>query len=90
VAAANRDPARWPDPLHFDIYREQKSHFGFAFGPHLCLGAPLARLETKVAIERFLSLAPQYEISDIDYGDMGFAVRGPESGFVRVKATAPA
>jgi cytochrome P450 len=82
-AAANRDPARWTDPQSFDVRREQKSHHGFGFGPHLCLGAPLARLETKVAIERLLSMAPEYRLRDIENGHSMFA-RGPDRGFVDV------
>ncbi len=84
VEAANRDPGRWPDPLRFDVRREQKSHLGLGFGPHLCIGAPLARLETKIAIERLLSIAPEYELRGIDYGSALF-VRGPEEGFLDIK-----
>jgi cytochrome P450 len=81
--AANRDPARWLNPQRFDVRREQKSHHGFGFGPHLCLGAPLARLETKVALEHLLMLAPDYRLRDIDRGHSMFA-RGPDRGFVDV------
>jgi cytochrome P450 len=85
-AAANRDPSRWKDAHVFDIRRTAKSHHGLGFGPHLCLGAHLARLETKVAIERLLQIAPEYRLRDTDYGN-GFFVRGLESGTLAVGAT---
>jgi cytochrome P450 len=85
MAAANRDPNRWSDPQRFDVRRDPKSNLGFGFGPHLCLGAPLARLETKVAIERLLKIAPEYQLRDIDLGD-AFYVRGPERGLIDVGA----
>ena len=52
-----------------------KSNLGFGFGPHLCLGAPLARLETKVALDRLLRLAPDYRLRGIDYGNSFFVAR---------------
>jgi cytochrome P450 len=80
-AAANRDPKRWDRPNVFDVHRAAKSHLGFGWGPHLCLGAPLARLETRVAIERLLKAAPQYSLTDIDLG-AAFFMRGPERGVI--------
>jgi cytochrome P450 len=87
--AANRDPSRWEDPLRFDIRREPKSHVGFGFGPHLCLGAALARLEATTALRAVLEGAPDYEVHDVDYGT-GMVVRGPERGHVEVRASVPA
>ncbi|MDA8047237.1 MAG: cytochrome P450 [Actinomycetota bacterium] len=78
-AAANRDPRRWSRPECFDVRREVKAHLGFGYGPHLCLGAPLARLEARVALERLLLLAPEYRLGNVDFGRSLF-VRGPESG----------
>ena len=64
-------------PERFDLFREAKSHLAFGYGPHLCLGAPLARLEMKVAIEQLLDVAPEYRLKDIDFGNSMF-IRGPE------------
>jgi cytochrome P450 len=87
VGAANRDPGRWPDPTRFDITREVKAHYGFGWGPHLCLGAPLARLESKVAIEQLLRRAPDYHLRDVKLGP-SFFVRGPERGHLDVAVRA--
>ena len=86
IAGANRDPRRWSQPERFDVFREAKSHLAFGYGPHLCLGAPLARLEMKVAIEQLLRVAPEYRLRDIDFGNSMF-IRGPETRHRRRRRT---
>lgn len=54
VAAANRDPRRYPDPDRFDPARKNIAHLTFGGGPHLCLGMHLARMEANVAIDALL------------------------------------
>jgi cytochrome P450 len=87
IAASNRDPARWSDPQVFEVRRELKANLGFGWGPHLCIGAPLARLEARIALERLLSLAPEYGLRGVDYGT-AFFIRGPEQGTLDVTAAA--
>lgn len=65
--AANRDPDVFPNPLDFDIDRdhsERQRHLAFGHGPHLCPGAPLARMEMRVALEVLLRRLPDIQLVD--------------------------
>jgi len=50
IAAANRDPAKFPDPDRFDIGRKPIGHFGFGTGPHACAGQVIARMEAQALL----------------------------------------
>jgi cytochrome P450 len=59
IAAANRDPAVFPDPDRFDVRRHNAAeHLAFAHGPHFCFGSHLARLETRTALAALLDRLP--------------------------------
>ena len=85
LAAANRDPRGGPTRTPFDVRREYKPNLGFGVGPHVCIGAPLARLEMKAAIETLLRIAPEYHLRDLDYAG-AFLIRGPERGMIELAA----
>jgi len=63
IGAANRDPEVFEEPTKFDIGRKPNRHLAFAGGPHVCVGLTLARMEGKIALQRFLNRYPDYEIS---------------------------
>lgn len=54
LAAANRDPDRFADPDTFDMERKDNRHLAFAWGPHYCFGAPLARAEAQIVLRTVL------------------------------------
>ena len=62
TGAANHDERAFSDPEYFDIHREIERHVGLGFGIHLCVGAALARLETRIAFEELLARYPHYEL----------------------------
>jgi cytochrome P450 len=63
IGAANRDPDAFSDPDRFDIARSPNKHLAFGAGPHQCAGMNLARMEGRIAISRFLSRFPNYELA---------------------------
>jgi cytochrome P450 len=70
--AANRDPARFPDPGTFDMDRPRiKEHLAFGRGAHTCIGAPLARREVVVSIERLLARMGNIRLSEAHHGPAG-------------------
>jgi len=78
MAAANRDPSRWDRPEQFDLFREPKQHLSFAFGPHMCLGMHLARMETTTVVNAILDL-PNVRLDPAvdDVHVSGLAFRAP-------------
>jgi cytochrome P450 len=62
LGGANRDPSRWDRPDEFDLFRDPQQHLAFAFGPHMCLGMHLARMETTVAINAVLDRLPSVRL----------------------------
>jgi cytochrome P450 len=62
IAAANRDPARFQDPDTFNIHRKGGLSLTFAIGPHYCLGAALARLEGRIALEEIMKRWPAWDV----------------------------
>jgi cytochrome P450 len=60
IAAANRDPEVFADPDRFDVTREGRGHVTFGFGIHFCVGAPLARLEGRIAFGEILRRLPPF------------------------------
>ena len=72
IGAANRDPLKFENPSEFRIDRPNvRQHLAFGRGPHLCLGAPLARVEARIGVERMLARFAAIEISESAHGPVG-------------------
>lgn len=78
LGSANRDDRVFPHPDAFDVARDTSGHLGFGVGVHYCLGAALARLEARIAIEALLDELPHLRRTQatVEYAD-SFLIRGP-------------
>ena len=63
LASANHDPRAFDDPEVFDIARSPNRHLGFGWGPHICLGAALARMETRIAVTNLFDRFPDLDLA---------------------------
>ena len=80
LAAANRDPAQFPDPDRFDIHRDTQGHVAFGLGNHFCLGSALARLEARIALENVLEQMTNIRLdTDEVERHASFLIRGPRT-----------
>jgi cytochrome P450 len=66
IGSANRDPQQFPDPNSFDIARDLNPHIAFGHGIHFCLGAPLSRLEARIALPDLLDRLKGLELASPD------------------------
>jgi cytochrome P450 len=85
TGSANRDETVYDEPDRFDIVRQPRQHVTFGWGPHMCLGMHLARMETAVALNAVLDRLPNLRI-DEDYEPpfvQGTAFRSPPALHVR-------
>jgi cytochrome P450 len=62
IGSANHDEKYWTNPEAFDIHRPARQHLAFAWGPHMCLGLHLARMETRVALTQLLDRLPNLRL----------------------------
>jgi cytochrome P450 len=84
--AANRDPRRYDNPDVFDIHRDTISHLTFGKGVHYCLGANLARLEGRVALDELLNRFPEW---GIDYANAQLAPTSTVRGWEKLPIVLP-
>lgn len=76
--SANRDDRRFVDGDCFNIHRERRAHLAFGHGVHVCIGAPLARLEGRIALEEVLKRFPEW---DVDYDHARLATTSTVRGW---------
>jgi cytochrome P450 len=98
LAAANRDPRRWENPQELTLNRPRiKEHLAFGRGAHVCAGAPLARVEVRVILEKFLEHTSDIDLVEARHGPRGarnldyepsFIIRGLGELHLRLKPAA--
>jgi cytochrome P450 len=66
IGSANRDPKYFPRPEEFDITRHPNNHIAFGYGSHFCLGAALARMETRIALSDLLRRLTHFDYATSD------------------------
>jgi cytochrome P450 len=86
VGSADRDERRYENPDQFNIKRKDLQHLTFGFGVHYCLGANLARLEGRVALDELLNRFPEW---DIDYDNSKLAPTSTVRGWERLPLLLP-
>ena len=80
LGSANRDERKFPDPDRFDVEHNPPDHVGFGYGIHYCLGAPLARLEGRMALEALLFACPPFtRVREHLPRIATYLVRGPQT-----------
>ena len=79
IGSAKRDPRHFPDPNRFDVTRDPNPHIAFGHGVHFCLGAPLARLEARVALSELLERVKRFALASDEPWEprRGLHVHGP-------------
>lgn len=83
LAAANRDPRRWEDPRAFKFDRPRiKEHLAFGRGGHVCSGAPLARVEIRIILDRFLEHTSNIDFATEQHGEAGQRRLSYEPSFI--------
>lgn len=88
IGSANRDPAHFPEPHRFDIGRQPNPHIAFGHGIHFCLGAPLARMEARIALGELLARVDTIELASSEPWEprAAFHVHGPARLPVRLSS----
>ena len=86
VGSANRDERRYENPAVFDLHRPDIQHLTFGYGLHFCLGANLARLEARVALDEILNRFPVW---DVDYDNVELSPTSTVWGWERLPITVP-
>jgi len=81
TGSAGRDERRYPDPDRFDAERDVGRHVSFGYGAHFCLGASLARLEARVALEEVLARFPRW---DVDWSGARRVTTSTVRGFAKL------